>query len=1089
MGSAGNDTYPPSLYDTSISSASGGGGMRSHSLRSSSSSSRYNQHNQEQRGYHDSRGYRSPKLSRSMDCEEYAMSDPGAKIEHYAQSALQSPAQHFHHSSRFLQNSETSKPVQRMYPPSRTAVSSYPSPKTNIHRHQKQTANRSQEVAPSIKIKYLKKQLWNDNEILQVNKPPSVQSSPPLVTQQSDLQKSIRESPRSYGKYRFRPSSSSSSSGLRQDHDSKNSDNLVRKSGSTVSETSSYLRTNYDTNRFHSKFYEAALVARINYKNSNNYHPEGKNKQDQQQQRRCSSSRPFDGNESNWDNNREWIDNDREISKNRKNKNNDKQNNSGDDKCRRSPSPSSYYSDTDNNARQSRERSAEASLQYDNVGRSCRRRTPSPFVRARNQVSIRVEEEKDFGVKNYERYHVRGKGVNGNVDNINNNFYIEDKQIGFDKAAEFNKERIYQREQQKQNDVYSFHNNEAGNGRMGNLVANVNAVNRDKRIGLNEALEFNKERIYQREQQKNQNDEERIKNIVANFSAVNRDNPDKGNGFDEAIEFNKERSYQLEQQKKIGMNSFHNNGSGEERMENLVEKLSAVNRDNPEIALALIDSILRKESRGYNVKDQRYTPNCESSPIDDNDKKTTFHNDGNDGSDDESDVSSITNPTFQQGPSRQYSNKCAQGTSKLHDPLYIQENGHYNIHNSNSIDIGKKKATISKHHFHPYTSSFRRPRPSQLSNYATAFQVNSASMMSKDKPKKKFDKCVANNERLAEKTRAWDDLSNQMPKDQSRQGMNAFTEHHEIKSKGHPWDETEMECIRPKDMSTEKTIGIEAEMAGRLDFHETGAEYFQGSVSGNSIPDRNYSLTRIEQDISQRERKIQSGSIQEKDSKWEAIPPSSFFPDISTCEPLANKISLEINKLSSKPPSPLRDRKYVISKNQYNPHSSIGGHVGKEEINLPLASVDRMMQLENINNEPRSIKRSLACKTIGGKEFKPKEKRRGYLRAFMERKKKKEAASIGYTASTASLAAQTMSIESRGVKSMSQLISTGISHSAHPPSPSNETHGVLNQKNGFVDASKASVSSQRSKSFEKYRTASMAQKFDRVMRLYDDDEV
>ena len=107
----------------------------------------------------------------------------------------------------------------------------------------------------------------------------------------------------------------------------------------------------------------------------------------------------------------------------------------------------------------------------------------------------------------------------------------------------------------------------------------------------------------------------------------------------------------------------------------------------------------------------------------------------------------------------------------------------------------------------------------------------------------------------------------------------------------------------------------------------------------------------------------------------------------------------------------------------------------------------------------------------------------------MERKKKKEAASIGYTASTASLAAQTMSIESRGVKSMSQLISTGISHSAHPPSSSNETHGVLNQKNGFVDASKASVSSQRSKSFEKYRTASMAQKFDRVMRLYDDDEV
>jgi len=447
-------------------------------------------------------------------------------------------------------------------------------------------------------------------------------------------------------------------------------------------------------------------------------------------------------------------------------------------------------------------------------------------------------------------------------------------------------------------------------------------------------------------------------------------------------------------------------------------------------------------------------------------------------------------------------------------------------------------------------------------------ESSSTSMLLKGKPKKKLDKFIADKQGLAEKIRVWDDLSNQMSKSRSEQEENiqnckiiesrtrALPEFRKTIQRRHPWNDTARDLVQTNDTSMEGEIGTETQMAARenhynseIHTYEVEAENFSGigkakfdeSSSGNLMPNINQSLKGVSQFNSHKQeksryeqRRNRKDNTKENDSTWEAIPPSSFFPDINEdCEPVRHERS-QTQDASSPKSSPLeRDINYNIqSTNRYQSKSQpysrsptdsprrenapknsqpndlgefLGGNKYEKDINLSIADVNKFkMENENGVTESRSIARSLACKTVECTDLRPKEKRRGFLRAFMERKKKKAGASVGYAASAAagSVTAQSTSAESRGVKSMSQINSSSISHSSQSPSRGTirllpPPHGVMDQRKGTVDESSrgrinsrsASVPRPRSSSLEKFRTASMAKKFNRVIQLYDTDEV
>mmetsp|Transcript_21040 Transcript_21040/g.49686 ORF Transcript_21040/g.49686 Transcript_21040/m.49686 type:complete len:119 (-) Transcript_21040:202-558(-) len=118
----------------------------------------------------------------------------------------------------------------------------------------------------------------------------------------------------------------------------------------------------------------------------------------------------------------------------------------------------------------------------------------------------------------------------------------------------------------------------------------------------------------------------------------------------------------------------------------------------------------------------------------------------------------------------------------------------------------------------------------------------------------------------------------------------------------------------------------------------------------------------------------------------------------------------------------------------------------------------------------------------------------------MEKKKKKSTGS-GYAASAAagSIGGLSNSVESRGVKSASNVYSTSSSVSPQsmnirifpPPYGVLEANsdGRSNNSRGRAGNRNSSISRARSKSSERFRSSSMAKKFNRVMQLYDNDEM
>lgn len=441
-------------------------------------------------------------------------------------------------------------------------------------------------------------------------------------------------------------------------------------------------------------------------------------------------------------------------------------------------------------------------------------------------------------------------------------------------------------------------------------------------------------------------------------------------------------------------------------------------------------------------------------------------------------------------------------------------------------------------------------------------EQETAKMMQKT-PKKKLDKFIADKQYLTKKIRSWDELSNQLSQARSDQegsiqvrktaekGMEASLSRPKRRSRGHPWDR-KMDKVHTKDTSIEGEVRIEVEMERRGDGYisdttkggtsrkgsdnlqsrhfenarnniSSGNEHnpfddhnFDGignhsrasaqfpdiSLSvdkGNSnmMPKVNSSLAGIPQfhprneSQSKYEEKAYENKYNDKNNTWVAVPPSSFFPDINDhCEPMGNCKSQGKSEKQDSDPKELTELLAIDMADERN------------EWSLP--NVDKLTtRNEGGIVESRSITRSLACKTAGNKELKPKEKKPGFLRAFMEKKKKK-ATGPGYAASAAvgSYGGLSTSVESRGVKSASQIHSNGNSLSAKPPTKGHihllpPPHGVRATKNDSINSNErgragnrsASAPRPRSNSMDKFRSSSMAQKFNRVMQLYDTDEM
>jgi hypothetical protein len=1276
---ASSSVHPPSLYDTSVSSASAGkSGWRNtipaHRSYSEREELQYTLHNQHPNEYqHQERGHHTmySKSPRSMDNSEYkynrdiaAMSDPGgmqvtrsernlgqrrSHIE-YARSEIALPSSYYYEPQQRLRESprhlqeERHKETKPRYSqnryssaPTRTKSRSPPSEHQHREAHFRLQQNnvRANEgyddgmyaTSPSynersldsssstsgIHVKELQRQLWNNHAVLKKHVPSSPKDYRRIKQSVSPTRQPRRQGPTTPSNNHPRFAKSLSPRRRQYEHSSPmvgEAHSLIREADSTISETS------YN-NRFHSKFYQAALVAqkRVDGKTVAENEVEESQKQTQQYQQQqyqqqlqnerrwqSSSSRPLNEGDSNQYPHQNLRGNNSVPSSsllpntsNRINKaGHYRKNDSGVNMSMRKagnsahrppiiyPSPSSSTSPTAmNDERQERHQlrqtmSADRGRSKDlpqfrrGDSRSARRiRPPSPNL---------LERIKSF---DHDYQYDSAHGIS------------EGREQGYKSAVD-------RHDGHPSNDNWrGMNHHDNGNGNNGHEV--VGGSNTSRRFVVNE------ENIRS----------PRIAGATNGRFHNDGNNFDHGKGHSSDVITTDINAQNMQGASHPNQQVYQSEGSHDnadqirkDRMANLVDKLSAINRENPKSALAQIDSILRQESRSShpqafeNIDDVGGTSNdkmqshdnypAESNFTgreyeDDERKDVTSNNEADDDDDDSSDVSAITNPTFQQGTS----------SSKQMEPLYIRENDHYNMHNtSQNSDLGERNGDFDKLLFNPSTSSFRRPRPSHLQNYSkdlskdsnamsrselkrqqlkkipppstiivkddpvksenprqnsadfrekmlqknmnveasrannydkvsreqeTSMNIHDKPKKKLDKPKKKLDKSIADKQCLAQKIRGWDQLSNQLSTSRSEQeesikgyqSVEAF-------SKQHPWN-SNINMVQTKDTSMDDAIGIEAEMStsghhydSNTYRHDTEAETsMEGSRISNEVhgnhfkearknikyrtasdhrnanlmPNIDISMTGIPQfNPSERQQFINEGKVhnakksESEGNSWVAMPPSSFFPDIDDdFEPIISKKSRKSSDLSD----------LLGTSGQY------GG------INQVSAGVNKLkMQDEDGDSESRSITR-LSCKTIGNKEPKVKEKKRGFLRTFMEKKKTK-ASGLGYAASAAagSVSGHSTSVESRGVKSASQLHYNSRPSSTQPISNMNfhilpPPPGVLHPTNTSIDKKNvrsragyrsASAPRHRSSSSEKFRSRSMAQKFNRVMQLYDSDE-
>lgn len=1285
--------HPPSLYDTSTSSASAGkSGWRN--TISEREELQYTLHNQHPSDYqHRERGNHTmySKSPRPMKNSEYrynrdiaAMSDPGgmqvtrsernlgqrrSPIE-YAQSEITSQSSYYYEaqqqrreSPRHLQEERhrESKPrySQNRYSSAPTRKKSRSPPLEQQHREahflMQQNHGRANEgyhdgmyaASPSynersldsssstsgLYVKELQKQLWNNNEVLKKQVPPSPQYFRRIQQAASPTQQPRRQGARS--------SSKSLSPRRRQyEHSSPTvgeAHSQIRKADSTISETS------YN-NRFHSKFYQAALSAQNRIDGNTTVKNEAEEAQKQAQQyqqqheherrRQSSSSRPLNEGDSNRyprqsprGNNSipssSFLPNTSNgINKAEHYRNNDSGVNMSSRKAGNSahrppimyPSPSSSTSPRVMNDEQQEKYQLRQTKSADRGTSKDFRRGDSTYPSPSSSTSPRVMNDEQ-----QERHQLRQtmsadrgrskdlpqfrRGDSRSARRIRppspnlveriksfDHDYQYDSAHGFSEGREHGKSAVDRHDGHPSNDNWrgTIHHDNGNDNNGHEVVGGSNMRRRFVENGEN----IRSPRIAGATNGRFRNDGNNFDNGKGHSSDVITTDVNAQNM--QGASHPNQQVYQLE--------GSRDNADEirRDKMANLVDKLSAINRENPKSALEQIDSILRQESRishpqafknlhdvggtsdGKMQSHDNYPArsNFTGKEYEDDERKDATSN--NEDDDDSSDVSSITNPTYHQGAS----------SSKQMEPIYIRENDRYNMHYpAPNSDFGERNGDFDKLQFNPSTSSFRRPRPSHLQNYSKDVSKDSnamsrselkrqrlknipppstikvkddpvksesplqnsadfrekmlqknmnieashannydkvsrkqeTSMIVHDKPKNKLDKSIANKQGLDQKIRDWDQLSNQLSTSRSEESSKGY-QSAEAFSKPHPWNSSNnINIVQTKDTSMEDAIGIEAEMStsghpydSNTYRHDTEAETsLEGSrisneVQGNHfeaarrnikyrtdsdrrnpnmMPSVDTSMTGIPQfNPNERQGLINEGKVHNaKKSESEgntrvAMPPSSIFPDIDdNFEPIVSKKSRESSDLSD----------ILDTNGQY------------EGVNQVSAAVNNLkMQYGDGDSESRAITR-LSCKTIGNKEPKVKEKKRGFLRTFMEKKKTK-ASGLGYAASAAagSVSGYSTSLESRGAKSASQFHSNSRPSSTQPISNMNfqilpPPPGVLKPMNTSSDKKNVrsraghqntSAPRHRSNSSEKFRSRSMARKFNRVMQLYDSDE-
>ncbi|KAG7366593.1 hypothetical protein IV203_029263 [Nitzschia inconspicua] len=290
----------------------------------------------------------------------------------------------------------------------------------------------------------------------------------------------------------------------------------------------------------------------------------------------------------------------------------------------------------------------------------------------------------------------------------------------------------------------------------------------------------------------------------------------------------------------------------------------------------------------------------------------------------------------------------------------------------------------------------------------------------------------------------------------------------------------------------------------------------------------------------------QSTNIQmsEEDSSWVSLPKTSFFSDFKTFNPFgesdtkrshspqkedpptSSPLPIREDDQTPRLPAPSQTTSEVKNAAKKTPSTNLNrdgppnaGPVDIDDYTFgisPSPSVDQsgeQAEIEVALTDPkkyvgtnshgvamsRTGARSLACQTVPNKEVhtegRTKEKKKGFLRAFIERKKMKAggSATVGHAAS---VAAHSTSVNSRGAKSASH---TDLSRNERstlatpsiqliPPPPGVMDRRALTPNRGRRDYRINNITRRtRSNSLERFRTPSMAQKFNRVMKLYDDE--
>jgi hypothetical protein len=502
----------------------------------------------------------------------------------------------------------------------------------------------------------------------------------------------------------------------------------------------------------------------------------------------------------------------------------------------------------------------------------------------------------------------------------------------------------------------------------------------------------------------------------------------------------------------------------------LMAKLSAVDRGDPAAALAQIDTILREESRNKSFE-----------PI-------LFNND--DDSAAGTTVSSLTNPDYRDS---QQHRGVARAIPNKHDvPNQISPN------------------TVT-------TSAFRRPRPSSLQNYASSIHHTEVQKLPESGSMNK--NLTPNTNRVQERLKASpiSPMQNRAPDLQNNKAEGPITVKaakqqssailHSLSRlsprRPHPWDggvpqspsipnnnfiTEEESVIIDVDEEVSKHERQEVQQSQRSptvadDVLKETFAFDKSHVFPKGPTNETGTAARLTPQQYENAKQISENF----DAAWASMPEMAFAPaagDPST-------------KSETKPKHRSQSTR---SSRTVGLGASFGSATSGSRRPHHSRSFSRSGERDNgdVNGERFSIEVSLYDpgtnpSQAGGKDLndRSKSKRRGFLRSFMRRQnsKKGTASSSTNSESHGSDGLHSGSHTSAGAQSAAkrkkpQSLSAPGAPSLSPSSHQQREYLQRARTNG---RSSQPLPRERAESIDKFRTASMAQKYSRVMRLYDDE--